>query len=116
MPNIPPVVQRILVQNGTDPDTVPLALASGWEVIDNRGENLSFSAGNNLAAGAANPSATHLLLLNNDAVLHPGAAEALWADRARADVVGSLILRPDGMVDHAGILSTATSIPVTSVT
>jgi len=94
---------KVLVQNGTDGETVAAAAAAGWQVIDTRGANLSFSAGNNLAARALGPHVTHLLLLNNDAVLHPGALDALWAARAEADVVGSFILDPEGKVDHAGV-------------
>lgn len=99
----PYLVQKLLVQNGTDAETLAEAKSRGWSVIDSRGENWSFSAGNNVAVRSAGEAVSHVLLLNNDAELLPGSLDALWSARARADVVGSFILNPDGSVNHAGV-------------
>jgi GT2 family glycosyltransferase len=112
LPDAPYVSQRILVNNGTDGQTVRSAMVAGWQVIDNRGENLSFSAGNNLASRTVGPSVTHLLLLNNDVTLHGGSLDAMWAKRGLADAVGAFLLQPSGCVDHAGVWFNADLWPV----
>jgi GT2 family glycosyltransferase len=64
------------------------------------GGNIGFGRGCNL--GVAHSSGERVLLLNPDAVAHPGAIDALLAfDRAHPEhgVVGGRTLRPDGSVD-----------------
>ena len=99
IPARPFVVERIVVQHGTDEETVRIAEASGWRVVGD-GRNRSYSAGNNLAASGA--AGSHLLLLNNDARLDEGCLDALWRRRAHP-LVGCLILDRHGRVNHAGI-------------
>jgi GT2 family glycosyltransferase len=95
----PHVIQKILVNNGTDEETRVIAHGAGWEVIDNP-QNCSFSVGNNRAAERARGS--HLLLVNNDARLQPGCIENLWKHR-KHPLLGTLILDEIGRVNHAGV-------------
>lgn len=60
---------------------------------------MSFSAGNNLAAKTAIGS--HLLLLNNDAIVQPGCIEALWKKK-HVPILGTKILTLTGQLVHAG--------------
>ncbi|HEV2590330.1 MAG TPA: glycosyltransferase family 2 protein [Gaiellaceae bacterium] len=68
------------------------------------GENLGFAGGNNAGIRRAlERGADWVLLLNNDAALAPGAADAL--ERAAAPGIGLLactIVYPDGRVQYAG--------------
>lgn len=97
-----PVCERVLVQNGTDRQTLEAAKLAGWRVIE-PGKNLSFSAANNLAVQSMDRTrVTHALLVNNDCVLHPRCVEHLWAARLDAEAVGCVVLDPWGLVNHAG--------------
>jgi GT2 family glycosyltransferase len=92
------IVDRVLVQHGTDRETLDLAEQHDWTTLV-PGSNLSFSAGNNLGVSATH--STHVLLLNNDAVVTPEAIDALWQRRAHP-IVGSVLVQSDGSVNHAG--------------
>ncbi len=70
----------------------------GWRYLT-EGRNLSFARANNWALSEM--AAERVLLLNNDALLEGGCLEALLGHDAA--VVGSLILHPDGSVEHAGV-------------
>lgn len=90
----------------TDHDAIrELARRYEW-VHGTFGQNVSYSQGNNaLAHQAIRRGHTHLVLLNDDAVLAPDALEAL--DTAiRHDpkaIVGALLVEADGKrVNHAG--------------
>jgi GT2 family glycosyltransferase len=93
------VVEKIVVQHGTDKETVQYAERNGWHVVSN-GKNNSFSFGNNMAANEATGS--HLLLLNNDAWLAPGCLDALWAKRWHP-ILGTFIQYPTGQTNHHGM-------------
>ena len=97
----PTVVEKWLVQNGTDAETVPLAESYGWNVLA-YGRNTSFSEGNNLAVKQTTTS--HILLLNNDCLPgNPQTIAAMWEHREKP-IVGAFILQPGvGCVNHAGI-------------
>lgn len=95
------VTTRILVNNGGDEPTRKVAAKHGWTVFE-PGENLSYSAGNNRAAQACPPDVTHFVLINNDLELRPGCLAALW-ERRHLPVVGCVIVRTDGSMDHAGV-------------
>ena len=99
VPDVPFLKQKILMQHGQDEATPTIAKRYGWKVVGN-GKNNSFSFGNNFAVKHSWTS--HLLLLNNDAVLLPGTLEALW-DRRDHPLIGTIILEPDGRVNHAGM-------------
>lgn len=89
--------QGWLVDNGTDGKTAEVAERHGWNVIS-PGRNTGFSEGNNLAFAAS--SAERVLLLNNDACLHPGALSAMLAHDD--GIVGAVIVNGRGVVGHAG--------------
>lgn len=76
--------------------------------LDWRRRPFSFAAMNNTAARAA--AAPLLVFLNDDVeVLRPGwlAALAGWAADKRCGAAGARLLYPNGLVQHAGIESTA---------
>lgn len=96
----------ILFDNGSRGDELhqlrALAKNHGARLHEN-GENVGFAAGCNEAARLA--TGEILVFLNNDIIALPGWLEALSpASRDVADTVnGSLLLYPDGTVQHAGI-------------
>jgi GT2 family glycosyltransferase len=104
------IADRILVDQGPGcPETVREALARGWYFISPP-ENLSFAAGNNLAARAAHTS--HLWLLNNDAEVLPGCVDALWnAACAGYALIGCVIETSAGVLNHAGGMFTQDGWP-----
>ena len=90
-------------------------------VVDNQGDmpeadvrpgrNLGFAQGCN--AGAMHTNASKLVFLNNDCVPHPG---WLWPlayhlDDAGIGVTGSLLVYPNGTVQHAGVQVSFTREP-----
>ena len=74
-------------------------------VVEN-GANLGFSAGNNRGIAAAlDAGADWVVLVNNDAMLEPGALDALRAAAARwpgAGILAGKLLFEDGRVQWAG--------------
>ena len=65
-------------------------------------ENLGFSKANNQAIAASR--SRHVFLLNSDAVIHPGALDALvaFADaRPQAGILGPKVLNPDGSLQFS---------------
>jgi GT2 family glycosyltransferase len=96
-----PQVEKIVVQNGTDQETVDIAKEHGFTIIDD-GVNHSFSVGNNKAVERA--TGEFVLLLNNDARIKPGTLDLFeeLARHPRINLVGSFILDTVGKVNHAG--------------
>lgn len=101
-----PEAEVWLVNNGASPvrrerydPSTRVGVREGWRVVE-PGYNMSYSAGNNLAA--RHSRAGWLLLLNNDVRLRPGALVQLWRHRREAPVLGCLIVNSDGTVNHAG--------------
>lgn len=97
-PAVPAWANRIVVDNAGRPMIRHTADRYGWRYL-RPGHNTSFSEGCNL--GVAVGSAPRILLLNDDAVLAPGALEAMAAHRE--PIVGALIVQSDGRVNHAGV-------------
>jgi len=86
----------------TDETTRVLAGVANLRLIERR-ENGGFVAACNEGAAAAR--AANLFFLNNDAVVTPGAIEALLATLARypdCGAVGAKLLYPDGTLQEAG--------------
>jgi len=107
VPGDVPIVDRIVVQNGTDAETAVYAKAHGWMIVGGE-RNLSFAQGNNQAAAHAQGS--HLFLLNNDASCEPETLTRLWAARQHP-ILGCLILDQAGSVNHAGMGFTDRGLP-----
>ena len=91
-------IEGVVVDNGPDDETRRIAERMGWRYLT-EGRNLSFARANNWALSEM--AAERVLLLNNDALLEGGCLEALLGHDAA--VVGSLIVHPDGSVEHAGV-------------
>ena len=97
---VPP--QVVVVDNGSADDTVEHA-QHGWPtavIVQGQG-NVGFARGCNL--GAAQATGSHLLFLNPDTELRPGALQALLAAAERnpeAGLWGGRTVRPDGGVDE----------------
>jgi GT2 family glycosyltransferase len=91
-------VLPVLVDNGSARDpTAEVVAAVPRAVVVRLPQNLGFAAGANAAVRAAiERGAEHVVLLNNDAVLEPGALPTL---RTVADVAPSAILAP--LIVHA---------------
>lgn len=91
----------IVVDSGSQPDAVEaLRKRAGQAKVLLVAGNIGFGRGCNL--GARHSTGTHIMLLNPDAVAHPGAIDALLAfHRANPHhgIVGGRTLRPDGSVD-----------------
>lgn len=96
----------ILVDNGSTDATPELCAGLGGNaVVIRNDENLGFARACNQGAAAA--SSDRLLFLNNDTEPHPGWLPPLLETLDSApDVgaVGSLLLFPDGTVQHAGVV------------
>jgi GT2 family glycosyltransferase/glycosyltransferase involved in cell wall biosynthesis len=99
----PPFFELILVDNASTDTTGELLDTLFGVKIHRNAENLHFLRGVNLGAGSA--EAPYLLLLNNDAELHPHtlahAVEALET-LPQAGAVGGKIILPDGTLQEAG--------------
>lgn len=98
-----PGIEVIIVDNASSDETGALLdRLDGVRIVRNK-SNLHFLKGVNQAARLA--TGTHLLLLNNDAQLMPGAVQAaletLEADDGIGAVGGRIIL-PDGTLQEAG--------------
>jgi GT2 family glycosyltransferase/SAM-dependent methyltransferase/glycosyltransferase involved in cell wall biosynthesis len=98
-----PAVEVIVVDNASsDQTSALLRRVSGVRAIRNA-ENVGFVRAANQAAHSA--LGRHLLFLNNDAFVRPGAlANALAALSSAADVgaVGGRLILPSGLVQEAG--------------
>lgn len=97
----------VVPDNGsTDGSVARVRSAFPSAVVVDNGANLGFSGGNNAGIRAAlDAGADWVVLVNNDALLEPGAAEALAAASARhrgAGVLAGKLLFPDGRVQWAG--------------
>jgi GT2 family glycosyltransferase len=90
----------VLVNNGNHVESTHQAIRQGWWSLE-PGVNTSFSHGHRHAADALR-DVPYFLLLNDDLVCGPEFVERLWARREQADVMGALLLNPDGTVNHAG--------------
>ncbi|WP_432535517.1 glycosyltransferase [Kineococcus arenarius] len=108
----------VLVDNGSTDGTAELLAGLGGDVtVISNPENRGFAAACNQGAAAARGDV--VLLLNNDVIVTEGWLEPLVdvLDR-QPDVgaVGSLLLYPDGKVQHAGVLLIDTpECPLTAV-
>lgn len=88
-------VEVVVVDNGTGH---PIDA----DVVIRNEDNLGFAAACN--QGAAASSGEHLCFLNNDTEVRGGWLEPLVAHLERgAGIVGSLLLYPDGQIQHAGV-------------
>jgi len=93
----------IIVDNGSTDDTRRLFGRLDGATIHRRADNLHFLRAVNY--GAASARGQYLLLLNNDAVLCPGALDAALDSAAsleRVGAVGGRIILPDGTLQEAG--------------
>jgi GT2 family glycosyltransferase len=97
----------VVVDNGSDDqatlDYLHGLAREGAQIVQRPGA-FNWAALNN--AGARESHADLLLFLNNDVeALHAGWVEELarWAQRREVGVVGSLLLRPDGTIQHGGV-------------
>ncbi len=96
-------LEVIVVDNASTDQTAELfRRIRGVRYIRNR-TNMHFLAATN--QGAREASSRHLLLLNNDTVVAPGAIEAaFWRINSRPDIgaVGARLILPDGTLQEAG--------------
>lgn len=95
----------ILDNDSSDPETVEYLSATPHRVIPFR-EEFNYSKVNNFAASLADGE--HLLLLNDDTeVISGGWMEAMLehAQRAGVGAVGAKLVYPDGLIQHAGVLT-----------
>lgn len=95
----------IVVDNGSSDQTARV-LANNTDGIRYRrnAQNLGFARASN--QGAAMARGRFLLFLNNDTEPHAGWAAAMVAEMERdprVAVVGSKLLYPDGLIQHAGV-------------
>ena len=91
--------ERVLVDNGsTDrtPDLYPLA-----DTVVRFDNNLGFAAGCNW--GAYRARGDRLVFLNNDTIPQPGWLTPLTRALDGVACAGSLLVYPDGLVQHAGV-------------
>ena len=100
--------EGILINNGGQDASNELASIYGWSSIV-PGENLSFARGNNLAAKASQYS--HLVLVNDDAILDRGILQVLW-DYRNYPIVGSVIRNNSGAITHHGGTFTSDLSPI----
>ena len=100
-----PALEVLVFDNGSTDDTGQLLdKLDGVEIIRN-GHNIHFLRGVNEAARHA--SGRHLLLLNNDAEILPGAIEAAFRvieSDSRIGAVGGRLILPDGTLQEAGAI------------
>jgi GT2 family glycosyltransferase len=101
----PGTYEVVLVDNGsTDATPELLAGLSGDVRIVRNDQNLGFARACNQGAEAAR--GRHLVFLNNDTEPHPGWLEPLIEvldSEPDVGVVGSKLLFPNGLVQHAGV-------------
>lgn len=96
-------IETILFDNGSSDRTHALLDQIEGATIIRNDENLHFLRGVNAATQTA--TGRHILLLNNDAQITPGALEAAVKtldDDATIGAVGARIILPDGRLQEAG--------------
>jgi N-acetylglucosaminyl-diphospho-decaprenol L-rhamnosyltransferase len=98
---LPPSI--LVVDNASSDDTVA-HLRTRWPTVRvlAQTKNLGFAAANNV--GIAATTARTLLLLNPDAVMHPGSLAALTSrlnQEPQAAIVGPRLLNPDGSLQSS---------------
>jgi GT2 family glycosyltransferase len=100
----PPPARVIVIDNGSRAPVSARLARRANRIIDRSETNLGFAAGAN--RGLRHVTADYVALINNDVVLAPdwaaSVAAALNSDD-RCAAAQSVILRPDGPVDGAGI-------------
>jgi len=100
----PPPARVIIIDNGSRAPVSARLARRANRIIDRSETNLGFAAGAN--RGLRHVSADYVALINNDVVLAPdwsaSVAAALNSDD-RCAAAQSVILRPDGRVDGAGV-------------
>jgi len=94
----------IVVDNASAVPYAPDAIAGADQVL-RFDQHRSFSAAVN-AAVAADPAADHVLLLNNDVLLHGDALRHMVAllDEPLVALVGTRLVFPDGTIQHCGVV------------
>ena len=98
--------ELILIDNGSSDGTAELFDQYPYQkkIVLHTGQNLSFSAANNLAAKSA--TGNYVVLLNNDCYVHPGCLSAMrraFLRDPQIGAVGALLLYPGNRrVQHAG--------------
>ncbi len=100
----PPPARVIIIDNGSRAPVSARLVRRANRIIDRSETNLGFAAGAN--RGLGHVTADYVALINNDVVLAPdwsaSVAAALGSDD-RCGAAQSVILRPDGRVDGAGV-------------
>lgn len=92
----------VVVNNGLSPEVTEAGIRARWAVI-NPPRNLSFSAGNNLAADVAiKAGCSHLLLLNDDVIASPRFFDGVRASLDLAEPLVGFRLTDRGRVNHDG--------------
>jgi N-acetylglucosaminyl-diphospho-decaprenol L-rhamnosyltransferase len=97
------VVELVLVDNASTDDSVTQARAGGGVTVIRNPENLGFARASN--QGIRESRGRHVVLLNPDAELLPGALETLvgYMDREpRVGAAGPALLNPDGSLQPSG--------------
>jgi GT2 family glycosyltransferase len=94
-------IEVVIIDNCSTDDTAALLARLDGASIERQTENLGFVRGCNRGATLAH--GTHLLFLNNDTVLLPGALPAAVANlRDDVGAVGGRLVFPDGRLQEAG--------------
>jgi GT2 family glycosyltransferase/glycosyltransferase involved in cell wall biosynthesis len=102
----------VVVDNGSDDDEVAILRRhrrSRQFTLVEVGDNRYFSEGNNI--GVDHTSTDYIVLLNNDAFVHPGWIETLAGTMEKDPsiaAVGPMFLYPDGRVQEVGGVALAT--------
>lgn len=96
-------IETWVVDNNSSDDSADMVAAEFPDVhLIRSATNDGFSGGNNRAMG--NLDTDYALLINSDAVCHPGAIDALlaWADaHPDAGIVGPRVLNTDGSIQYS---------------
>jgi GT2 family glycosyltransferase len=99
-----PTLEVIVVDNASTDDTLPTLRQQAPDVrLLPQSANLGFARGNNVGLAAAR--GRHLLLLNSDTEVRPGALAALAAfldAHPEAGACGPMLLNPDGTLQPSG--------------
>lgn len=93
----------IVVDNNSEDDSPDMVESRfPWVRLERMSRNLGFTGGHNHALGLIR--APHVLLLNSDTVVHPGAIRTLLdyvAGHPEAGIVGPKLLNPDGTLQYS---------------